>query len=244
MARPGASEESRIRKLKDALQRAKATLTPGEMIGQRAMCDLLGVSSMTLREWLDDPEVEASGAFKRGGMGNKYEFDAVLTIWVLLWYFERKRSDAVLVNARMRDMVVGDRLADAPPEMTMRDVKEAMQVNLQLLTAEKEAGKLVDADKAAATYRNLLLSIRDTLLGSPQRLDPTNTWPTEFRETFDNALSDCLVLLREAGQEALSEPDAAIPRSADAPADRSGGRKAPRRAPRSGAKRAGTAATA
>jgi hypothetical protein len=238
MARPGASEETRIRKLKDALQRARTTLTPGEMIGQRAMCDLLGVSSMTLREWLDDPEVEGSGAFKRGGMGNKYEFDPVLTIWVLLWYFERKRSDAVLVNARMREMVVGDRLGDAPPEMTMRDVKEAMQVNLQLLTAEKEAGKLVDATEAASTYRNLLLSIRDTLLGSPQRLDPTNAWPTEFRETFDNALSDVLVELRNAAEKALIDLDATLPARPDAPADRSGGRKAAGRRAGTGAKRA------
>lgn len=236
MARPGASEETRIRKLKDALQRAKS-FTPGEMIGQRAMCELLGVSAMTLREWLDDPEVDGSGAFKRGGMGHGYQFNPVLTIWVLLWFFERKRSDAVLVNARMREMVVGDRLADAPADMTMRDVKEAMQVNLQLLAAEKEAGTLVEASEAAATYRNLLLSIRDTLLGSPQRLDPTNAWPTEFRETFDNALSDCLVLLREAGQEALSEPDAAIPARPDAPADRSGGRKAAGRRAGAGAKR-------
>jgi len=244
MARPGASEETRIRKLKDALQRARTTYTPGEMIGQRPMCELVGVSHATLREWLDDPEVEASGAFKRGGRGHGYEFDPVLTIWVLLWYFERRRADSIHANARIRGMVVGDKLADAPPEMTMRDVKEAMQVSLQILAAEKESGKLVDATEAAATYRNLLLSIRDTLLGSPQRLDPTNAWPTEFREMFDNALSDCLVALRQAGQDVLSEADAVIPARPDAPVDRSGGRKAAGRRPRTGAQRTGPAATA
>lgn len=244
MARPGASEETRIHKLKDALQRAKATFTPGEMIGQRPMCELVGVSHYTLREWLDDPEVEASGAFKRGGRGYGYEFDPVLMLWVLLWYFERKRADRIHANARLRNMVVGDRLDDAPPELTMRDMKEAMQVNLQILAAEKEAGKLVDAAEAAATFRNLLLTMRDTLLGAPQRLDPTNAWPTEFREMFDNALSDCMVLLRDAGQKALIEPDEILPRSNDAPAQRSGGRKAAGKSARAGAKRTGPAATA
>lgn len=243
MARPGASEETRIRKLKDALQRAKS-FTPGQMIGQRAMCELLGVSAMTLREWLDDPEVEGSGAFKRGGMGHGYEFNPVLTIWVLLWFFERKRADSIHANARIRGMVVGDKLDDAPPEMTMRDVKEAMQVSLQILAAEKESAKLVDAAEAAATYRNLLLSIRDTLLGSPQRLDPTNAWPTEFREMFDNALSDCLVALRQAGQDVLSDPDATIPARPHAPADRSGGRKAAGRRAGAGTKRARPTTTA
>lgn len=237
MARPGASEETRIRKLKDALQRAKS-FTPGEMIGQRAMCELLGVSAMTLREWLDDPEVDGSGAFKRGGMGHGYQFDPALTIWVLLWFFERKRADSVHANARMRGMVVGDKLDDAPPDMTMRDVKEAMQVSLQILAAEKEAAKLVDAGEVSATYRNLLLSIRDTLLGSPQRLDPTNAWPTDFRERFDNALSDVLVELRDAAQKALIDLDATLPARPDAPADRSGGRKAAGRRAGAGAKRA------
>lgn len=244
MARIGASEETRIAKLHDALRRAKELYQPDERIGQKAMCALLGITHYTLREWIDDPAVEASGAFVRGGRGQGYEFNPTLTIWVLLWFWERKRADRIVANAKIREQVVGTKLDDAPADMTMREVKDAMQVSLQILTAEKEAGKLVDAAKAAATYRELALSMRDTLLGAPQRLDPENSWPTDFREMFDNALSDCLVLLREAGQEALSEPDATIPERPDGAPDRSGKRQSPARSAKPRARRAGTAATA
>jgi hypothetical protein len=243
MARIGASEEQRIAKLHDALRRAKELYQPGERIGHKAMCGLLGITHYTLREWLEDPQVELSGAFVRGGRGHGYEFDPVLMIWVLLWFWERKRSDRVLANAKVREAIAG-KIDDAPGDMTMREVRDAMQVSLQLLTAEKEAGELVKATEAASTYRAMVTAMRDTLLGSPQRLDPTNAWPTEFREMFDNALSDCLVLLREAGQEALSQPDATVPKRADESRDSAGKRKAAGRSSKPRAKRDGTAATA
>jgi len=244
MAQIGASEDTRIAKLRDALQRARQEFTLADTIGQKPMCQLLGVTHSTLVPWLDDPMVASSGAFVRGGRGVGYEFNPVPTILALIAYFERQRADKIIANTEMRDKVGGDRLRDAPAEMTMREVRDAMQVSLQIRAAEKQECKLVDAAEAQATYRNLLLSIRDTLLGAPQQLDPTNTWSTELREMFDNALSDCLVLLREAGQDALSEPDATIPKRAHGSAVRSGKRAAPRKPAKPRAKRTGPAATA
>jgi len=232
MARLGASEEQRIAKLHDALRRAKELYQPGERIGHKAMCGLLGITHYTLREWLEDPAVEASGAFVRGGRGLGYEFDPFLMIWVLLWFWERKRSDKVLANAKVRE-AVGGKLDDAPGDMTMREVRDAMQVSLQLLTAEKEAGELVKAAEAASTYRAIVTAMRETLLSAPQRQDPENKWPTELREMFDNA-----------GQEALSEPDATIPNRADGARDASRKRKPARPSPKPRAKRARTASTA
>jgi hypothetical protein len=243
MARLGASEEQRIAKLHDALRRAKELYQPGERIGHKAMCGLLNISHYTLREWLEDPIVEASGAFVRGGRGHGYEFDPILMIWVFTWFWERKRSEKVLANAKDRE-AFGGKIDDAPGDMTMREVRDAMQVSLQLLTAEKEAGELVKAAEAASTYRAIVTAMRETLLSAPQRQDPENKWPTELREMFDNALSDCLVLLREAGQEALSEPDATIPNRADGARDASRKRKPARPSPKPRAKRAGTASTA
>ncbi len=243
MARLGASEEQRIAKLHDALRRARELYQPGERIGHKAMCGLLGITHYTLREWLEDPQVELSGAFVRGGRGHGYEFDPVLMIWVFLWFWERKRSEKVLANAKVRE-AVGGKLDDAPGDMTMREVRDAMQVSLQLLTAEKEAGELVKAAEAASTYRTLVMGLRETLLSAPQRQDPENKWPTELREMFENALSDCLVLLRGAGQEALSEPDATIPKRSDGARNASGKRKPPRTPAKPRAKSAGTASTA
>ena len=225
MARPGASEETRIRKLRDALQRAKSSEMIGETIGQKPMCELIGVKPATLRPWLDDAEVEGSGAFVRGGRGVDYQFNPIATIWVLIRYFERLRDEKINHNQRIREMVAGDKLDDIPLEMPMREVREAMDINLRILAQEKEAGLLVDAAASRATFQELLLGVRDTLLSAPQRLDPENTWATELRESVDDALSDCLVLLREAGEEILTDGGAVLTKRADGANTRAGKRR-------------------
>lgn len=237
MARPAASEETRIRRLRDALSRAKSENMIGETIGQGPMCDLLGTNPATLRSWLDDEEVSASGAFIRGGQGVNYLFNPIATIWVLIRYFERLRDQKVAENSRIREMVAGDKLAEAPPEMTVRDVRDAMRLNLDLIAAEKEQGLLVDAAASRATFQELALSMRDTLLSAPQRLDPENAWKPEFREKFDNALADCLVLLRADGREALID-DAILPGSADGEGEVPRKRRAPRKPKKAGTRRA------
>lgn len=237
MARPAASEETRIRRLRDALSRAKSENMIGETIGQGPMCDLLGTNPATLRGWLDDDEVSASGAFVRGGQGVNYSFNPIATIWVLIRYFERLRDQKIAENARIREMVAGDKLAEAPPEMTVRDVRDAMRLNLDLIAAEKEQGLLVDATQSRAVIQDLVLAMRDTLLSAPQRLDPENGWEPKFREDFDNALADCLVLLRADGREALID-DAILPGSADGEGDGPRKRKAARKPKGSRARRA------
>ncbi len=219
MARPAASEEARIRKLREALRRAHDRGMLGETLGQSAMLKLLGVQAATLREWLDDPEVDASLAFNRGGNGVEYEFNPIATIWVLIRYFERLAAEKAAKNRKIREMVAGDALDDAPDAMTVKDVNEAMRLHLSLLQAEKEAGLLVDKAEAERRFTDFVLRLRDATLSAPQKLDPTNSWTPEFREKFDNALADLLALFQEEGREALSDEVFARPPDA-APAPR------------------------
>jgi hypothetical protein len=244
MARPGASEETRIRKLHDALRRATAQSMIGEVIGQKPFAQLLQIQVTTLRPWLEDPDVAASGAFEVGGRGVDYRIDPIATIWVLIRWFERKRDERVRENLRVREMVAGDKLDGAPVEMTVKDAREAMQLYLQILATEKEAGQLVDAAINAATYNDLVLTLREALLSAPQKLDPTNEWTPEFREMFDNAMAECMVLLRHAGQELLSPPDGSVPAVTDGADQRAAKRRKVRQPAKAGRKRAGTAATA
>lgn len=244
MARPGASEETRIRKLQDALRRATAQNMIAEVIGQKPFAQLLQVQVTTLRPWLEDPEVSESGAFIAGGRGVDYQINPVATIWVLIRWFERKRDARVRENLRVREMVAGDKLDGAPEEMTVKDARDAMQLYLQILATEKEAGQLVDAATNAATYNELVLTLREALLSAPQKLDPTNEWPPEFREMFDNAMADCMVLLRRAGQELLSPSDGPVPTVTDEADQRAAKRRAVRKPAKAGRKRTGTAATA
>lgn len=223
MARPGASEDVRIRKLYGSLERAKTAGLVGQVLTQAPMCELLGVKPATLRPWLDDEEVENSGAFIRGGRGADYSFDPIATIWVLIRFFERQRDAKASQNMRLRRMVAGDRLDDAPDDMTVRDVREAMQLHLQILEADKEAGRLIDAEASARRYSELVLAMREACLSAPQKLDPTNQWEPEFREKFDNALADFMVLLRQAGEGLIG--DETVPRRADAAGKRAASRR-------------------
>jgi len=229
MARPGASEETRIRRLHEALRRAIAQNMIGEVLGQKPFAQLLQVQPSTLRPWLEDADVAASGAFEVGARGVDYRIDPIATIWVLIRWFERKRDERVRENLRVREMVAGDKLDGAPAEMTVRDATEAYRLSLQILTAEKEAGQLVEASAAAARFNELVLGLREALLSSPQKLDPTNEWEPEFRENFDNALADVLVLLSQAAQESLSLSDGSVATSSDEPDQRAAERKALRR---------------
>jgi hypothetical protein len=244
MARPGASEEARIKRLRGALARAAAQGLMAEVLTFKPMCDLLQVNRTTLREWCNEPEVAESGALIFGGNGIEYQFNPIALIWVLIRFWERKLDRRVNENLRIREMIAGDALDSAPAEMTLRDVREAMQLHLQLLESEKESGLLVRSSESEAEFNRLILALREATLSAPQKQDPTNEWSPEFREKFDNALADFMVLLRHAGQDALSAPDEPVPAGADGKSERAPMRKAVRPPRRSGAKSPGTATTA
>ena len=244
MARPGASEETRIRKLHDALRRATSQNMLGEVIGQKPFAQLLQVQPSTLLPWLEDPDVADSGAFVAGARGIGYQINPVATIWVLIRWFERKRDQRVNENMRVREMVAGDKLDGAPVDMTVRDATDAYRLSLQIMTAEREAGRLVEAAEVEARFNALVTGIREGVLSAPQKLDPTSEWEPEFREKFDNALADLLVLLRQAGQDSLSPDNGPIPAGPDGQGERAAQRTATGRSRAAGAKRTGTAATA
>lgn len=244
MARPAASEESRIRKLRAALDRAIAQDLVGETLTLQPMAKLLLVSRPVLTEWLSEPEIESSGAFVPGSKADQYCFNPIATIWVLIRWWEGKRDEQVRKNLRIREAVAGDKLDGAPSEMTIKDATDAYRLALQILTAEKEAGRLVDVNEAESRFNSLVTAIREGLLSAPQKLDPTSEWSPEFREKFDNALADCMVLLRQAGQDSLSPINEPVPPSPDGKGQRAAQRTASGRSRKAGAKRTGTAATA
>lgn len=244
MARPAASEEARIARLRAALDRAVSQGLVAESFNAKQMYELLQVNRSTFREWTSEPEIAASGAFVAGAEGVDYAFNPIATIWVLIRWFERKRDARMKEHLRIREAVAGDSLDSAPAEMSMRDVREAMGLHLQLLESERLAGDLVSRSEADAQFRSLTLALREAMLSAPQKLDPTNEWAPEFREKFDNVLADLMVQLRQAGQEALSLDDGPVPAGPSGEGPSAPKRKAPRAPRRTGAKRTGSAATA
>lgn len=244
MARPAASEEARIARLRAALARASSQGLVAEAFNAKQMCDLLQVNRTTFRDWCSEPDIADSGAFVAGAEGIDYRFNPIATIWVLIRWFEQKRDARIREQLRIREAVAGDSLANAPSDLTIREAKEAIDLHLRLTESEKQAGQMVSRDEAEATYRDLALAMREAILSAPQKLDPTNAWKPEFREKFDNVLADLMAQLRQAGQDALSPDDGPVPAG---PAGKGKGaqkRKASGAPRRSGAKRAGTATTA
>lgn len=244
MARPAASEEARIARLRAALARAVSQGLVAESFNAKQMHELLGVNRTTFRDWTSEPEIAESGAFVAGAEGVDYAFNPIATIWVLIRWFERKRDARMKEHLRIREAVAGDSLDSAPAELSLKEAKEALDLHLKLLDAERGSEKLVLADEVRAAVNKLVLSLREATLSAPQQLDPTNQWSPEFREQFDNVLADLMVLLRQAGQEALSPDDGPVPAG---PAGK--GKGSPKRTPvrqrrGAGARRAGPAAAA
>lgn len=204
MARPGESEASRLRKLETALGRARS-IKPGEVFAFTPMKELLGVSVNTLREWCDEPDIDQSGAFIRGGNGVAWEFNPVAMIWVLIRHFERKRDALVNENQRIRDMVGGDKLAGVPVDFNLTDTKRMVDLHLQLRSAEEADGTLIEAATAAEAVTAMVRDLRETVLTAPQEMDPTNSWDTEFREKFDSVLSRFMLRLQAAGRDCVKK---------------------------------------
>lgn len=244
MGRPAASEDARITRLRAALDRAISQGLVTEALNFGAMAKLLGISRTTLREWCSEQDIASSGALIGGDRGIDYEFNPIAMIWVLIRFWERKRDERTRANLRIREAVAGDSLDSVPSELTIKQASEALDLHLKLLDIERAAEKLVAADEVRAAVNKLVLGLREATLSAPQKLDPTNEWPPEFREQFDNVLADLMVLLRQAGQEALSPDNGPVPAGSTGKGEGAPKRQAVRQRRSGGAKRAGSAATA
>ena len=244
MARIAASEEQRLARLRAALGRAISQGLVSETLKFNPMCKLLGVGRDALRDWCNEPEIAESGALIPGGNGIEYQFNPVATIWVLIRFFERKIEKRVRDNLKMREAVAGDSLDNVPSELTIKQANEALDLHLKLLDVERAAEKLVVADEVKAAVNKLVLGLREATLSAPQQLDPTNEWTPEFREQFDNVLADLMVLLRQAGQEALSPDNGPVPAGSTGKGSGAPKRSAVRQRGGAGSRRTGPAATA
>ena len=193
------------------------------------MAGLLNVTRHTLVEWCDDIEgFEQSGCWRRGGNGIGYEFNPLATIWFLIRHFERVQAEEVDKLQKQRSLIAGDKLDSVPDEFTIKDSKDALALHLQIIAAEKDAAKLVDAEESHGLFNDLIIRLREECLSAPQKLDPTNEWEPEVREKFDSVLADLMLLLQESGIGFVREAEAngSVPRSLDGPGESAAERRA------------------
>lgn len=211
MAKAGVSESARIRKLIEALDRAKRDCPPGTVLTSQPMCQLLRVSWPTLRDWCRIPEVEASGAFTTGDNGVEWQFAPIATLWVLIRHFEQTRDAKIERNRRAVGIATGDALQNVPEEFDLRDTRELVRLLTEVRNRQEADGKLVDAEVMASAIREMVTAIQGATLTSATVLDPTGEWDPEFREAFDDAMSRALVLQADAAEKCLAGLNAARP---------------------------------
>lgn len=211
MAKAGVSEGARIRKLHEALDRAKRECLPGTVLSSQPMCQLLRVSWPTLRDWCRIPEVEASGAFLTGDNGVEWQFAPVATIWVLIRHFEQVRDVKLDRNRRAVGIATGDALQNVPEEFDLRDTRELVRLLTEVRNRQEADGKLIDADTMRSALRETITAIQGATLTAATVLDPTGEWDPELREAFDDAMSRALVLQADAAAKCLASLDVARP---------------------------------
>lgn len=202
MPRGASSPKARLAKLHKSLIRAQRECEPGTVLSQQPMYNLLGVTRHTLTEWVNEIEgFEESGCFSRGGNGIGYEFNPIATIWFLIRHFEQVEAGEVAKLQEQRKMIAGDKLDSVPEGFTIKESKEALELHLSIISAERDAGKLIDAEKSSAMFNDLIVRMREECLSAPQKLDPTNDWDPEVRASFDKMLADFMLLLQDAGKD-------------------------------------------
>jgi hypothetical protein len=203
MAKAGNSLAARLRNLESALERAKK-VKRGAVMSAEPMRELLRVSWPTLRQWCRDiPGFAESGAFVGGGNGVDYEFKPVATVKFLLKHF-RAEQDARLAKAReVRRLVGAEQLAGLPDDIDIDELRKVVQLQGQLIEARVKAGELVDAEKVRNALAGLFTKMQQAGVKAASEQDPTGQWPPEIRESFDDAVSNVLVTMGRAGEEAL-----------------------------------------
>ena len=208
MARPKTGPREWLKRLEKAEPKAREAGKGGRKLSAEPMSELLGVTWVTLRGLANDnPAFEDSGAFIRGGNGVEWEFKPIATVKWLQEHFAAVEKVRVDAARRQRKLVGGDGLEGLPEDATLKDIQEAIKTSAMIREEKLRSGKLVDAEQMGSALNSMMAKMQAAMVKSANRADPTNRWPAEIREAFDNAISEVgeqMVLAGEAELRRLS----------------------------------------
>lgn len=199
------SPAKRIEALERSRKRAKSELKRGETLTAKPMAGLLGVSWTILRKWCETLDGFAeSGAFDFGSEGVEWVFRPLKTIDWLISHFKREHAARAERARRERKIIAGSSLNHLPDDIGLDDLRKMLDVQERVDDGKIRQGALTDANLAAAQFRRYHDEMQKSLLRAGQTLDPTNGWDPVFRQQFDQAMRDTLLMTQRISRECLS----------------------------------------
>ena len=193
---------ARIRRIEAAEPRAKA-LPRGTMLSSKPMCELLGISWVTLRGYCDDIEgFEQSGSFVRGGNGIEWEFKPKATVAYLLKHF-RGVATKQAAKSRKLTKAVGVSLSDDDEAVSLVEVKDRVNLTLTLVAATEKQGLYVLASDAADFLAGYNQRVIDGIMGVKTKVDPNGNLPPAVRKQVDEYLRSVATEVNEAANKAI-----------------------------------------
>jgi hypothetical protein len=207
LARPTASIDARLKRLREAKDRIAASAQPGTVLGFVPMMELLGVSRRTLQDWTRDiPEFDGAGCFNAGAQGVGYEFNPAATVWFLIHHFEMERRREIDAARKTREMVGGAQVLEALPEgFTLKEIQEAIRTSAMVREERIRSGEFVEVAPLRESLRAVFGTMQETLVTSASRADPTGQWPGYMRESFEDEIGRIGMDMVRAGETVLGD---------------------------------------
>lgn len=207
MTKPVANLTARIRKLRDARERAaklkRGTVLIGEAEG--GMAELLGVRWVTLRGWVDDmPSLEEKGAVVRGGNGIKWQFKPVKTIDLLLAHFEREQNASAAKAKRVRQIALGPGADLVDEGLSLDDMAKVLKLSMQFQEQRERQRELVDAKQVQTSLQVLFAQMQQAGMRATQEADPNGRWSPEIRSIVEDVARSILLNQERAARKCLA----------------------------------------
>lgn len=170
------------------------------------MCEIVGVVWTTLRKWTRDiAGFEASGAFVRGDRGMEYEFKPLATVNFLIAHFKAEAEQRAAAAKQVREAIGGNALADVPTDMSLDDIRKAIQVRAEMIRQEEREGRLVEREIVEKAIDAMISQMTEAGVRATREQDPTGQFPPEIAEKFENAVESIMVSIQSAGARCLNE---------------------------------------
>lgn len=187
MARPGTSINARIARLVTAEERAKK-FKRGEVLPSRPMCEVLGVSWPTLRDWCNEiPELEASGAVVRGGNGIEWEFNPKRTVSILIKTLSKQR-DSQARKSREISKAIGVSLSPDESAPSLAETKDLVNLTLAVVAAQEKQGRYTPTERMLDFIDRYNQRVVEGIMGVRTRMDPNGKLPPQIRAEIDKHL--------------------------------------------------------
>lgn len=197
MGRPATNISLRLRRLRQAVERAKNLPPSGWVLSSKPMAELVGMRWAAMRDWCDGIEgFEESGTFIRGGNGVEWQFNAMAALMWLVAHFESEKSGQEAESDKLAKAIGIELPANDVPSMS--ELKDMINSTLVVRSMKERENETVNAVKMANTFGEFLDRTVHRVMTASTRLDPNgNLSPTVRAAIDDDSRMTCLMMHSE-----------------------------------------------